>query len=283
MKLKALVIILALFLLFNCSSSIGETTFESYYFQITMPDGWELVESIYNRMTPHIKCMCEHEEGWSESIYLSEPRFSHFPDDLSEAVEHAKKYFDCNQDASWEEVEISGKKTFLIDAPGFSSGDAYITMIECENRTASILYIADIGHRDKENLMAILSTLHERPSEDEGFYNFGSVDLKYMTTKISEISGKNRINIMFTCRNVGATITNMADNVEVILFQNGVELNESRMIGKKDYDVRLMPGKEMHCFIYYDLREKTGDFTLVLTGRGNRDQSAYRQIDFAAK
>lgn len=281
MKLKALVIILALFLLFNCSSSIGETTFESYYFQIIMPDGWELVESIYNRRTPHIKCLCRHEEGWSESIYLSEPKFGYFPSELTEAIEQAKKVFSYDQDASWEEIEVSGKKTFLIDAPGFGGGDAYITMIDGGNRSASILYVADSGHREKEGLLDVLETLIERPKEDISFYNFGPVNVKFETWKTSEISGKERILLMFKWRNDGYSITTLASNVEVILFQDGVELNESLTIGKKDYDVRLLPGKETNCFIYYDLNEGTKDFTIVLSGKNDsNDEYADRQIEF---
>ena len=70
--------------------------------------------------------------------------------------------------------------------------------------------------------------------------------------------------IGFVWRNKSDSIGTFDSNIEVIVFQNGIELNESLLAGNTDSNTRIMAGKELDCMKIFDLREPNGEVYVIV-------------------
>lgn len=245
-----------------CSAAAADTLFQSYRFQFNLPDGWLYTEA----SDSHIQCRRADAEGWSETIDVFEPRFGMWPDDKNDLPAYIKKGFSYEKDADIEWIEVSGQETVIIDAPGYDNRDAYMTMLQGsgKKKVAYFIYSADIGHRDKEGFIAALNTFSERPEEELGFYSFGDADVKFFEYRTKEVIGGKQLLLSMGWRNNSDSVSTFDSNVELIVFQNGIELLEPALAGKTDSGARVMPGKELDFVKTYDLRESEGEVIVIL-------------------
>ena len=245
-----------------CSAAAADTLFQSYRFQFNLPDGWVYGEA----SDSHIQCIRTDGDGWTETIDVYEPRFGLWPEDKNELPNYIEKGFDLDQNQKFEWIEVAGHETALVDVPGYENRDAYMTILpgSDERKVAFFVYSADIGHRNKEGFIAALDTFSERAKADLGFFNFGETDVKFIEYQTKNIMGGKRLYLSLGWRNNSDSISTFDSNVEVIVFQNGIELLEPVLAGKTDSAARVMPGKELDFVKAYDLREESGEVIVFI-------------------
>ena len=157
-------------------------------------------------------------------------------------------------------------------------------MLHDGKKLALFLYSADAECFSREGLVSMLETVAVRPEEDLGFFRFGNADVSFdqFTTKV--LGGKERLVLSFTWKNRGDSISTFDDNIIVLVFQNGIELNESILIGNTDSGTRVMPGKQLDILKVFDLREETGDICLIVDKKDDQDNAwSERTHDFSIK
>ena len=261
MKRFALLLVILL-VVAMCSAAAADTLFQSYRFQFNLPDGWVYGEA----SDSHIQCKRTDSEGWTETIDVYEPRFGRWPEKKNDLPSYIKKGFDFDQDAEVEWIEVAGFETALVDAPGYENRDAYMTILPGNSRKnmACFVYTADIGHRDRDGFVAALDTFSERQKENLGYFSFGDAEVKFIEYQTKEAPGGKRLYLSLGWRNNGESISTFDSNIEVIVFQNGVELLEPVLAGKTDSGARVMPGKELDFLKTYDLREGSGEVIVII-------------------
>lgn len=261
MKRFALLLVILL-VVAMCSAAAADTLFQSYRFQFNLPDGWVYGEA----SDSHIQCKRTDSEGWTETIDVYEPRFGRWPENKNDLPSYIKKGFDFDQDAEVEWIEVAGFETAIVDAPGYENRDAYMTILPGNNgkNMACFVYTADTGHRDKDGFVAALDTFSERQKEDLGYFSFGDAEVKFIEYQTKEAPGGKRLYLSLGWRNNGVSISTFDSNIEVIVFQNGVELLEPVLAGKTDSGARVMPGKELDFLKTYDLREGSGEVIVII-------------------
>lgn len=243
-----------------CTVAAADTLFQSYRFQFNLPDGWLYTEA----SDSHIQCKRTDDEGWTETIDVFEPRFGSWPESIEDIPRYIRRGFDFDQDADIEWIEIAGQETAILDAPGYQDRDAFMTVLHGKRNLAFVLYSADKGHRDKEGFITSFNTFAERENDDLGFFSIGDADVKFDYYRKKEIGGKERLVIGFVWRNKSDSIGTFDSNIEVIVFQNGIELNESLLVGNTDSNTRIMAGKELDCLKIFDLREPDGEVYVIV-------------------
>lgn len=248
---------------FTVCAASADTVFQSYRFQFELPEDWQYKEA----SDSHVVCVRTVSKGWTETIEVMEPRFGSWPDSFEKMPAYIRKGMGYdNEDAPVIEFEKDGKQIAIIDAAGYNGQDAYMTIMPSSSRKniAFVLYTADPGHRDMDGFLAMLNTFSERPKDDMGYYSFGNTYVKFAQFEKRTISGKNRIGLLVCWRNLTDSMTTFDTNVDVLIFQNGVELSKSLLTGNDDSEKRVLPGKEMDCELWYDLREADGEITVII-------------------
>ena len=244
------------------STAVADNLFQSYRFQFNLPDGWHYGEA----SDSHIQCKRTDAEGWTETIDVYEPRFGRWPENKNELPDFIKKGIEFDQDPEVEWIEVAGHETALIDATGYENRDAYLTILPGSDRknVAYFIYSADVGHRNKEGFIAALDTFSERQKDDFGFFSFGTAEVKFIQYQTKDVVGGKRLYLSLGWRNNSDSISTFDSSVEVIVFQNGIELLEPVLAGKTDSGAKVMPGKEMDFLKGYDLRESSGEVIVII-------------------
>lgn len=260
-RILGLMICFLLLLAFSVSSGSAERMLQTYHFQFSLLEGWLCSEA----NDSHMKCLRGKDGAVHETLEVFEPRFARWQDNPEVLSAMLEKQFKCSEDALWETLKLENIETVLVHDTNYNGREAYISAYGSGKRVFYVQYIAEQGLANKDEFLSVLSSVSERPASEMGFYVFGDADVKFEQFRTKEISRKKRLLLDFTWRNIGNSVSTFDANVSVIVFQDGIELHESLTLpGATETDTRIMPGKELACIKVYDLRNPTGEITVIM-------------------
>ncbi len=277
-RILGLIVCSMLFWAFSVSAGSAERLFQTYHFQFSLLEGWLCSEA----NDSHIKCLREKDGMVYETIEVFEPRFARWQDDPDVLSDMLERQFECSEVASWEAIKLENIETVFVHDTNYNGREAYISAYGSGKRVFYVQYIAEQGLGNKDEFLRVLSSVSERPASEMGFYVFGDADVKFEQFRTKEIAGKKRLLLDFTWRNIGTSISTFDSNMLVMVFQDGIELHESITLpGATETDTRIMPGKELDCIKIFDLKNPTGEITVIMDKLMDEDDNYLdRQFTF---
>ena len=274
MKRTLILLLAVLITVLTVTVASADVVFQTYRYQFSLPDDWRCVEA----GDAYMKCVREENGAISATVEVFEPRFASWQDTPDQLADMVKKQMGCSEDAGWEEIAVGDKKTILVDVQNYNGANAYISILGSGKHVFCVLYTAEILNKD--DFIEILETVNARPADEIGFYDFGNANVKFVQFRTKELSGKKRLLLDFTWRNIGETISTFDSNVQVSVFQDGIELYESLVtVSATDTGTRIMPDKELDCTKVYDLRSQTGEI-IVFIDKLQNDENKYAERQF---
>lgn len=233
------------------TSASADLRFTTNNFDFVLPNNW----FYYNALSYSAKCKSDSREVFN--FYETDITF---PETLEEIKDRVVQYFDAQDYVTgYEEVEISGQKTALVEMIA-NQMPGYMTMIRVGEKTVAAFYLTAAETANREIFINALSSVTAREEKNRGFFRYGDVEVKFknFTTKTS--GGKKYLILNFDWRNVGTSPTMFVVNVGVTAFQDGIELHEGYLFGEQtEVGTQIMPGKELPVKVIFELRSSTGE------------------------
>lgn len=238
------------------TSASADLRFTTNSFDFVLPNNWYYLNaSLY-----YAECRSDS----SEAFNLYESNIT-IPETLEEIKEQVVQYFGAQDYVTgYEEVEISGQKTALVEFIA-NKKPGYMTLIHVGEKTVGAFYLTAAETADSKIFINALSSVTAREEKNKGFFRYGDVEVKFknFTTKTS--GGKKYLILNFIWRNVGTAPTMFVVNVGVTAFQDGIELHEGYLFGEQtEVGTQIMPGKELPVKVIFELRSKTGEVTFTV-------------------
>ena len=238
------------------SAASADALFKTYQFEFTLPDSWYYDEAALTY------ARCKSNSG---NVFQFYEAYIDLPETVDEIADFTAAYFGAkNYVTDFEEIEIAGQKTALVGLRA-ENKIGYMAMIKKNDSAIGAFYVTSSEKADKDFIINVLSSVRERAKKDVGFFNFGDAEVNFTKYNIKTV-GKNKYLILeFDWRNVGDTATMFAVNVDVKVYQDGIELHKGFLLTEQtEVGTSIMPGKKLTVKEVCELRGSSGELDIIV-------------------
>ena len=276
-RIAMLLIFTLMLLLMVCSTSFADTVCQIDRYQVTLPGAWKMSNA--EQYSIDAKYVLDGVQLAKFKIALIST--NGWPQDQEELAAALADAGGFDSVGEWKEIQIAGESTvcFPVLKDGYTVG--YFSAVRSGETSAYGLFF-DISetYGDLDIFYSIVKTVEKRSWEENGKYRFGDALVKFNWRNWLSVNSGKSIYLTFDWANVGDEPTSFDRNVEVIVYQDGIELSGSTR-NDVDATIRIMPGKELSTGKYFILRSKTGQIDVYVSSRSDSDvQSPTRHYTF---
>lgn len=251
--MKRVVLILIVLTLTLILGSAVAVTVQTRMFEIDLPEAWTCREAANTYIS------CERiQDGKTVAA------FSMFDLDSSQYIDSTEKMADQLRadfgiDGPAEEFQVAEQKSALITRK-LDGRTVYYTGYNVLTSHAALMYMVLDGYEVEGELETATASLRMRSWDDYGYFRFGDAEVMLKAARTKKVGSRSYLMLDFTWRNAGQDITFFAVQVDVTVFQDGVQLQEGFLLDEKsEIGTQLMPGKSIDVTKVYELRSDKGE------------------------
>lgn len=265
-----------LFVAVLCSCAYADQLYQTSRFEFHLPDDWQ-----YNVPSDtYSSCYRYDKSGALLEAFLVYESAKKWPETSLGLAESLYNYFGLEKLERWEEIEINGQKTVLVDCSKNDRHYGYLTAYKVGSYRANIFYMFAEGYEDKNEFINAVGTIKQRAQEEIDYFRFGNAMVKYKGHRVWKVRNNYYLLLDFTWKNVGNNADTFVVNVDVTTYQDGIELQTGYFFGK-DEGTKIMPGKELPVTVAFNLRSQTGEIKVIVDKLMDyTNEWPYRQYSF---
>lgn len=256
--MKRVVLILIVLSLTLILGSAAAGTFQTRMFELDLPETWTCNEAA----NTYVNCMRVQGGKTVAFFTMYDRKNSQYIDSTEKMAEQLRADFGI--DGETEDFQVAEQKSVLITKK-FNDRTAYCTGYDVLTSHASLMYVVLDGYEVEGEFESMTASLRMRSWDDYGYFRFGDAEVALKAARTKKVRNRDYLMLDFTWRNAGQDITFFAVQVDVTVFQDGVQLQEGFLLDEKsEIGTQLMPGKSIDVTKVYELRSDKGEIELFV-------------------